>query len=132
MRYPIPTGALDLADLRGDIFHAGGLSLSAGSTVVELRSFIIDTTGEPVLTGLVSVNGDVVGRVPLFDLATTQAPEIVGRRGILLDGVEVTLTDTAAGALNGIFGVTAFEEGLPIGVATVQTRAVPGTRLDLQ
>jgi hypothetical protein len=132
VEYPIPTGALDLADLRGDIFHAGGLALSAGETTVELRSFVIDTTATPVLTGLVSVNGDLVGRVPLFELELTQAPEVRGRRGILLENVEVTLTDAAADALNDIFGVSAFVEGLPIGVASVQTRAVPGTRLDAQ
>ncbi len=122
-RFPIPGGALDLETARGDVFHVGGLLLVAGGTGVELLDFIIDTTGStPVLTGLVSVDGDLVGRVPLFDLGLTSAPEL-GRRGRLeIRGVDVTLTAAAAQALNDIFGVSAFVEGFEIGVARLKTR----------
>jgi hypothetical protein len=126
--YPIEAGAIDLEDLRGDIFHSGGISFTAGETVVELRNFLIDTQAAPVLTGLVSVNGDLVGRVDLFDLDLGEAPQIRGRR-IVIEGVDVTLTDDAAVALNDIFNVVAFEEGLLVGEATVDTKAVRGTDL---
>ena len=43
--FPIPGGALDLETARGDIFHTGGLSLSAGDTRVQLLNFVIDTQG---------------------------------------------------------------------------------------
>ena len=67
--FPVTGGALDLATAKGEINHTGGLVLAAGSTRVELLSFNIDTSGNrTVLTGLVTVNGDFVGRLPLFDL----------------------------------------------------------------
>lgn len=128
--FPILAGAIDLEDLRGDIFHSGGLSLTSATTTVELRNFVIDTLDGTVLTGLVSVNGDLVGRLPLFDLDLTEAPVINGRR-IVIDAVEVTLTAGAAAALNDAFDVSAFAAGLLIGEATVGTRAVPGTDLDV-
>ena len=118
--FPIPGGALDLANARGDIFHTGGLTLRAGATEVRLLNFVIDTQDAPVLTGLVVVNGDLLGRVPLFDLALGAAPEL--KRSLLVVGdVDVTLTSVAADALNDVFAVDAFQAGFPIGEAAVLT-----------
>jgi hypothetical protein len=121
--FPITTGALDLASAKGEIDHAGGLALTAGNTTVQLISFKIDTTAAtPVLTGLVIVNGDVVGRLPLFDL---QLPALTlplqpGAFGtVFVPGVGVKLNKDAAAALNQVFGVTAFVEGFNIGQASV-------------
>ena len=77
--------------------------LRRGSTTVRLESFIIDTTGAGgiVLTGLVSANGSVVGRIPLFDL--TLPASFVDVTLIRLDGIGVTLRPEAAGALNAVF-----------------------------
>ncbi|GLQ45971.1 hypothetical protein GCM10007862_10220 [Dyella lipolytica] len=122
-KFPIPNGQIDLADAHGEITHSGGLNLIAGSTTVTLSDFVIDTTGsQPVLTGLVLANGSVVGRLPLFNLALTQAPQVhnFGFSGTLrIAGVDLTLTATAAGALNQAFNVTAFSAGIPIGTASV-------------
>jgi hypothetical protein len=71
------------------------------------------------------VNDSLVGRLPLFDLGLTAGPEVKrnARVGQLrLGGVQVTLTDDAAAALNSVFGVSAFAQGVPIGVAHVHTR----------
>ena len=122
VRFPIPGGALDLATARGDVFHTGGLTLSAGATEVQLLNFVIDTTDTPVLTGLVAVNGDILGRVPLFNLELTMAPEVTNNRRLIIAGVNVTLTDAAAGALNGVFNVGAFTGGFNIGEAKLRTR----------
>ncbi len=126
--FRIPAGALDAGTNAGDIFHTGGLGLTAGTTSVTLLNFIIDTTSlvgdapRPILTGVVVVNGDTVGRVPLFDLALNQAPRIKGRT-ISISNVDVTLSEEAAGALNAIFGLdNVFTAGLPIGTARVKTR----------
>lgn len=69
-KFPITTGQIDLGTVTGEIDHSGGLSLTAGSTVVDLTAYAIDLYGgaSPVLTGLVTVNGSFVGRIPLFDL----------------------------------------------------------------
>lgn len=121
--FPVTGGALDLATAKGEINHTGGLVLSAGTTRVELLSFNIDTTtSRPVLTGLVTVNGDFVGRLPLFDLelpTLTLPLQPQAFNNLFLPGVKVTLSAEAAQALNSVFGVTAFTQGFNIGTASV-------------
>jgi hypothetical protein len=128
--FPIPAGALDLGTSRGDVFHEGGLALVAGGTEVKLLNFVIDTQSTPVLTGLVAVNGDLIGRVPLFELGLTQAPELYKKRFLVLRGVDVTLTGAAADALNGAFGVSAFAAGFPVGEARLLTRVIDMPKRD--
>lgn len=121
--FPVTGGALDLATAKGEINHTGGLVLAAGSTRVELLSFNIDTSGNrTVLTGLVTVNGDFVGRLPLFDLtlpAVTLPLQPQAFNNLFLPGVRVALSAEAAQALNTIFGVTAFTQGFNIGTASL-------------
>jgi hypothetical protein len=123
--FPIPTGEIDLGTLKGEIAHNGGLNLDAGGTRVNISSFQIDTTGAaPAITGLVKVNDALIGRIALFDLQLTAAPTV--RRYALygtlqLKDVGVTLSAEAAEALNGVFGVTAFAAGLPVGTARSNT-----------
>jgi hypothetical protein len=122
VRFPISGGGLDQATLAGDVFHVGGLSLSNadGTTTVELFNFVIDTIGEqPVLTGLVAVNGDLVGRIPLFNLSLATAQVDAALFSTTIQNVTSSLTLEAADALNAAFGVTAFVEGVNVGVAAV-------------
>jgi len=123
--FPITGGAIDLHSAVGQIIHSGGLTLTDGKTEVTLQSFIIDTTGAaPVITGLVAVDGKQLGRLPLFDLvlpegfSTPLRPEF---GFLVLKGVGVTLDNTAAGALNSVFKVSAFKKGFWIGTADVVT-----------
>jgi hypothetical protein len=119
--FPITAGAVDLGTVKAEIDHAGGLSLTAGSTRVELSAFIIDLAGNrPVLTGLVTVNDNLLGRAPLFDLAL--APRSISGNDDFLkvDNVAVTLSQEAAEALNAVFKVDAFVPGFPIGTAFVR------------
>lgn len=120
--FPITGGTLDAATLRGEIVHSGGLTLTKGATRVKLESFIIDTTGSGgiVLTGLVSVNGSVVGRVPLFNLTLPASRNFFDFTQVTLDGVSVSLRSEAAAALNAVFQTTAFVEGFNIGTASVR------------
>ena len=122
--FPIPTGELDAAGPKLEILHSGGLTLTAGATRVALTSFIIENLGGNLrLTGVVKANDTIVGRIPLFRVVLTQAPEVVPTSGgaahLSIKGARLTLTDAAAKALNGVFGVTAFKQGFPIGVAKV-------------
>jgi hypothetical protein len=122
--FPVTGGVIDLQTARGEISHSGGLTLTAGSTEVLLQSFTIDTTGSsPVLTGLVVVDDKLVGRLPLFNLqlpAGLSLPLKPSAEGVLrLKGVGVTLTSTAAAALNGVFKTNALAGGFEIGTANV-------------
>lgn len=120
--FPITDGTLDRQTLRGEIVHNGGLTLTRGTTQVKLKSFIIDTTGQGiVLTGLVSANGAVVGRIPLFDLQLPSEPSASLRfESISLSGVVVNLRPEAANALNAVFSTNAFVPGFNIGTARVR------------
>lgn len=119
--FPVIGGALDLATAKGNILHSGGLTLNAGDTHVALQSFIIDTTATPIITGLVTVNGALVGRLPLFDIMLPSGFSVpLNPRGwvLQLKGIGLTLDPTAARALSGVFKTTV-PGGLPIGTANV-------------
>jgi hypothetical protein len=130
--FPVIDGDFDFGTAKGEITHLGGLMLKAGNTTVELRDFIIDTSGAaPVLTGKVIANDSFVARIPLFDLTlpALTLPLAAPTRGwgqLKVPGVKVTLNAGAATALNGVFNVTAFTGGFAIGEATVKTYAFGG------
>jgi hypothetical protein len=111
-------------------------------TEVELLNFIIETNGgndtngqdgannqngangsNAVLTALAVVNGDLVGRIALFDLTLNTEPAVSPFGVIVLEGVQATLNSSAADTLNTLFGVDdgedAFGGGLPVGSALV-------------
>lgn len=121
--FPIVSGAGDLGSVKLEVNHRGGLSLKAGGILVELTDYsITNFDGKPVLTGLVKANDNLVGRIPLFNLTLTEGPKATSAHGntqIQLKGVGVKLSKPAADALNGVFKVTAFKEGLNIGTARV-------------
>ena len=62
-RFPITGGVVDAKTLAGRIRHSGGISLTKGSTIVELTRFDIAISGTPQLTALVGGT-----RVPILDL----------------------------------------------------------------
>ncbi|MGA1838752.1 hypothetical protein VD659_17675 [Herbiconiux sp. 11R-BC] len=113
--------------VQGTIEHEGsGLSLTAGSTVVELTNFTIDP-GTSKLYGDVSVNGTVAApQAFLFDLdGSTLKPLQTGANDTaILEGTTVHVSADAAALLNKTFGTTAVKEGLLVGVAkiTVNTK----------
>jgi hypothetical protein len=117
--FPITSGYAEIhSDLnvkpgyiQGSIAHEdSGFSLSAGSTKVELSDFVVDP-GNSMLYG--TVGG--TPKVPLLFLDGTAVK--VGTEGgnVVLEGTVAKLTDTAAGALNKAFNVTALKAGIPLG-----------------
>lgn len=102
-----PITGFTVANLR--LKHRGGLTLTAGNRTIKLRNFYID-----LQRGRVSakVSGSIgnVGRADLFKIRFTDS--------LRLGLVKLTLTDTAAGALNTTFGVKAFAENATFGYAT--------------
>jgi hypothetical protein len=121
--FPITTGAVDNVKISTELDHSGGLSLTAGSIRASITSFIIDSATAK-LTGLVTCNGTLAGRVALFDLKLSQAPKL-DTSTLSIDGVGVTLSSGAASALSGCFKKT-----VPaISVGTAKVRAVLGPEL---
>jgi hypothetical protein len=123
VNFPITGGAFDLDTALGQVLHSGGLTLTAGSTEVRLQSFIIDTTGSaPQITGIVVADGKLVGRLPLFNLTLAEniSLPIKPEGGVFKEkGIGVTLTASAASALNSAFHITALAGGLDIGTANI-------------
>jgi len=122
--FPITGGRVDAFNAKGEVLHSGGLRLAKGGTQVVLTDFIIDTaSGSPRLTGLVTANGSLVGRIPLFNLVLPAialplqlppAPDI-----LLLSGTRATLAPEAATALNNAFATSAFVAGTNVAMAAV-------------
>jgi hypothetical protein len=115
--FPITAQRLDGETYAGRIAHSGGLRLAAGDTRVRLRNFVIRIDETPDLTARV-VGGP---RISLLDLDLSEADIARDGRRLRVENVKATLSDEGAAALNGAFG-TSFEEGLPIGTATVETK----------
>jgi hypothetical protein len=118
--FPVTGGAVDADTAKGEIDHSGGLTFTAGSTVVTISNFDITYLGgAPVLTGIVTADGALLGRYGLFNLAVDASLPLKPKNGfyVYLPNVQLTLTAGAASLLNGAFGVTAFTPGLPIGTA---------------
>lgn len=126
-RFPIPGGALDFGDSlpAGEIIHTGGLTLTdKHGTTVGLLNFIIETTSG-VLTGQVTANGDLVGRVALFNLDFDDAKIRSHGKQVIVRNVGVTLTEDAAAALNGVFypgQKPVFPADFDVGVAGVRIK----------
>jgi hypothetical protein len=116
--FPITAGRVNARTLAGTIDHSGGITLTAGATVVTLSDFRIDTR-RAQLWG--KVNGS--GLVPLLALDLTAPSVVVEDRSVSVLNVRATLTQEAAAALNAAFGTTAFGAGLVIGTATVRGEA---------
>ncbi len=105
----------------GQIQHIGsGLSLTAGSTTVELTNFNVDP-GVSRVYGDVAVNGKVVAQSAfLFQLdgRTLKPLQVEGNQAILT-GTKVEISDVAAPLLNDTFKTDAVKPGLLVGIATI-------------
>jgi hypothetical protein len=129
VNFPIGSGAIDLDTALGNIDHQGGLTLTEGKTVVAIQDFIIDTTGKsPVITGIAVVDGGLVGRIVLFDLAfpsSFKTPlKLIDKTFLQLNKVTVTLDAAAASTLNTEFNTKGFTAGLSVGTATVSALGI--------
>ncbi|ROS52745.1 hypothetical protein [Frigoribacterium sp. PhB24] len=107
--------------VQGEIDHDGsGLSLTAGSTAVELSDFRIDP-GESKLYGTVTANGQVVAEdAYLFTLwgGTLKPLEVVDGNAVL-EGTTVHVSPDAAELLNETFGTDAVQDEMLVGVAKI-------------
>ena len=101
--------------IAGSIIHQGsGLKFSKGNTSLEVTNFVVDP-GNSILT---ATAGGKPG-VPLLFLDGTNVKVDAEGSDVVLDGTVAKLTGAGATALNSTFGVTAFKEGIPLGVVTL-------------
>ncbi|MEZ4600571.1 MAG: hypothetical protein R2940_12355 [Syntrophotaleaceae bacterium] len=129
--FPIPAGAIDQGNAKGDIFHGGGLTLKTSDRKVSLLNFIISTTGDsPVLTALVAVDDDILDRIPLFDLELPRSIEPDEQGLIVIPDVNLRLTQRAAEALNEAFGTAAFQENFSFGNADITALSLTKEKMD--
>jgi len=99
----------------GNVVHEGsGLKFSKGSTSIEVTDFVVD----PGASTLTATAGGKSG-IPLLSLDGTNVAVSQSGSDVVLQGTVAKLTATGASALNSTFGVTAFKEGLPLGVVTL-------------
>jgi len=99
----------------GNIIHQGsGLKFSKGNQSIEVTDFVVDP-GTSVLT---ATAGGKSG-IPLLSLDGTNVNVSMSGSDVVLQGTVAKLTATGASALNSTFGVSAFQEGIPLGVVTL-------------
>ncbi len=129
IRFPITQGKLVLAtsgqppvlsSIRGTIGHVGGLTLVQGTKVVRVRNLVIvvDTAGVSKVTA--QVNGK---RIWFATPTSLGLPAVVGKT-VTVDDVQLSLSDTAAAALNAAFGTSALSASTKVGTAAVKARLV--------
>ena len=117
--FPITSGAVNLDNAYGQMLHAGGINLTAGTKQVRLDSFIFSTSGEESLvTALVIVDGKFLGRIRVFDLelpSDLTLPLDPKDGDFFLAGVKWNLDPQAVAALNDAFKTEVFKNNLFIG-----------------
>jgi len=101
--------------IAGHVIHQGsGLKFSKGNQSIEVTDFVVDP-GTSVLT---ATAGGKAG-IPLLSLDGTNVAVSQSGSDVVLQGTVAKLTATGASALNSTFGVSAFKEGIPLGVVTL-------------
>ena len=113
IQFPITGGVVNSETLAGSIAHSGGLKLSVGGETLEVTNFVADTKSG-VLTATAGA-----AEIPLLTLDFTGLKKSTKGGAIVASGIATTLTPYAAAAMNGILGVTFFQEGLALGEITV-------------
>jgi hypothetical protein len=116
--FPIVGGEVNKNQLGGKLVQSGGLAITAGDTTLVVKRFVIDLDSG-FLTARVAGAGV---RIPLLRLGAATGGVRSSPGLLLLKGVNVRLTATAAQALNQTFDTHLFERGLLIGQATVVAR----------
>ena len=109
LRFPVT----DVENNGNKLKHKGGVRISSGHEAIALKRFTVKL-GKSKVGASVSVNGDKVGRVEVLNIRKSKRP--------VLGDVRLTLTRTAAKAINATFGAPAFSAGDNFGFAKVRLR----------
>ncbi len=133
VNFPITGGAVDAATAVGEVIHRGGLTIkNSQGRQVTASSFVIDLNDprNPVLTALITLNGNGVGRIELLAVTVpgfSLPLKVNGSGQVKIKNIQLNLTQTAADALNRALGITQFTAGFNVGTAKLV--AYPGQAL---
>ena len=119
--FPVTGGKVSLSPLGGFITHSGGIlfiDLRTGKKI-RVSDFVI-SLAHGNLTGI--VNGNPRQRVALFNLSLAHATLNAGQHSVRASGIGVSLTKTAASALDTALGTSLFSPGLKLGTAATVFR----------
>src|ERR1700744_3556958 len=113
--FPVTGGWVNLSTLHGTIYHKGGILFSAKKAKIEVSNFVIS-----VHMGLLSaeVNGSPKARVNLLNVSLAHASIHKGWHWVQINGIVLTLTGTAASALDATFPPSLFKAGRELGTAS--------------
>jgi hypothetical protein len=119
--FGISTGQVNLENADAQIVHNGGFTLTAGTKQVSVDSLIATTFGvQPVVTGLVTANGHLVGRLNIFDIALGSDVKLplAPKNGDFYLGLSWNLDPQAASEINDALGTSAFHDSAYVGYSS--------------
>jgi hypothetical protein len=119
--FPVSGGKVSLSPLGGTVDHRGGIVFvnAKNGKQIEVSSFRINLK-QADLTAI--VNGNPKARVAIFKLNLAHAVLKAGKHAVWARGIGLSLTKTAAGALNATLGTHLFTQGLKLGTAATLLR----------
>jgi len=121
LTFPVTGGRVSLSPLHGSIAHRGGILFydTATGKDVLVSNFVISLQHAD-LTGI--VNGNPKSRVALLNLSLAHAHLRVHGHVVDASNIGLSLTATAASALDASLGTTLFTAGLALGTASTYLR----------
>lgn len=117
--FPVTSGTLTRAGLKGQITHSGGLKFTHSGKTVTATHFVLSTT-----RGVMSatVNGK---SIPLFAVSLAKMIPVPFGSEIVASGITSTATTSAAVLLDERLAVKVFAKGLPTGTLTAYITGKP-------
>jgi hypothetical protein len=129
-RFPICGGAVDFADLEGEVTHTGGLRFVRDNRVLSMTDFILCIPREDgfsricPLSALITADHSLIGRTDLFDLDFANSETVISFPNLFVQRIFITnvtarLTQDGAFQINQVFG-TSFGTALPVATFTIR------------
>jgi hypothetical protein len=117
--FPVTSGTLTRAGLKGQITHSGGLKFTHSGKTVTATDFVLSTTRD-VLSA--TVNGK---SVPLLTVSLAKMIGTPFGGEIVASGITSTISASAAVLLDARLIVKVFSKGLPVGALTANITGKP-------
>jgi hypothetical protein len=118
LRFPISSGTINPATLRGSVNHRGAVRFSLGGRSIVLRSLRVSVSSRSA-----SMSASVAGRrITILRLSLAKAKISTSGGSVTARGITATLSSQGARAINREIGTSLFEAGLRVGTVSAQIR----------